>query len=81
MESELGRVVTAAIESIGDEAGLEIYDELIADPEAIGGSFYWYPRERLARLIARRRVLERLPSDLSEVIEVAEQLGYDPRAA
>jgi hypothetical protein len=78
-ETELGRTLVTAIERIGDERGLAIYERLMHDETAPGASFYWYPRERLAREIARRRVLSRLPEDLAGLVELLETLGYDPR--
>jgi hypothetical protein len=78
-ETELGRSLVSALERIGDERGLAIYERLMNDGAAPGASFYWYPRERLAREIARRRVLSRLPEDLAELVRLLETLGYDPR--
>jgi hypothetical protein len=69
----------AAIERIGDERALAIYERLMNDETAPGASFYWYPRERLAREIARRRILSRLPGDLAELVRLLETLSYDPR--
>jgi hypothetical protein len=80
-ETELGRALVAALERIGDERGLAIYERLMNDRTVPGASFYWSPRERLAREIARRRVLSRLPEDLVELVHLLEALGYDPRAA
>ncbi len=80
-ETELGRSLVSALERIGDERGLAIYERLMNDRTVPGASFYWYPRERLAREIARRRVLSRLPESLAELVQLLETLGYDPRAA
>lgn len=74
-ESQIGRTTVAAIASIGSDDGLEIYDRLMSDREAVGGSFYWYERERLRRQIAARRVLERLPEDLDALADRLADLG------
>jgi len=76
-ESQIGRTTVAAIASIGSEEGLAIYERLIADGEAIGGSFYWYERDRLRRQIASQRVLERLPEDLGALAERLGELGWE----
>jgi hypothetical protein len=64
---------------MGDERGLAIYERLMNDEAVPGASFYLYPRERLAREIARPRVLSRLPDGLAEFVQLLEPLGYDPR--
>jgi hypothetical protein len=80
-ESDLGRALASALERLADERGVAIYDSLIADSEAIGGSFYWHQRNALIGEIARRDVLERLPEDLPALIETVEGLGYPSREA
>jgi hypothetical protein len=75
-ESELGRTLTSALAATADERALDIYGELIEGDEYVDGSFYWYQREELARTLARRRVLERLPNQLEEVAHLLAAHGY-----
>jgi hypothetical protein len=78
-ESDLGRALTSVLERLADERAVAIYDDLIADPEAIGGSFYWHHRNALVGEIARREVVQRLSDDLPAVVATIEQLGYQSR--
>jgi HEAT repeat protein len=76
-ESEIGRTTVAAIAATGTESAIAIYDRLIDDKDAIGGSFYWYERERLRRQLASERVLARLPTKLGELAAWLTELGWD----
>jgi hypothetical protein len=78
-EWDLGRALASTLERLGDEAAVAIYDRLIADPQAVGGSFYWHQRETLIGEIARRRVLAELPSTPVGVVTLLEDLGYPSR--
>lgn len=80
-ESDLGRALASVLERLGDERAVAIYDGLIADEQAVGGSFYWHHRTALTGEIARRKVLERLAEDLTAVVVAVEELGYRPREA
>lgn len=75
-ESQIGRTIVAAIASIGSEKGLAIYESLMDDAEANGGSFYWYERDRLRRQIAASRVLNRLPEAFDALAARLRDLGW-----
>ena len=75
-ESQIGRTIVAAIASIGSEKGLAIYESLMDDAEAKGGSFYWYERDRLRRQIAASRVLNRLPEAFDALAARLRDLGW-----
>lgn len=75
-ESQIGRTTVAAIATIGNEEGLAVYERLMSDEDAIGGSFYWYERERLRRQLAGQRVLARIPEDLGTLAEWLAELGW-----
>lgn len=76
-ESQIGRTTVAAISAIGSEDGLTIYERLIDDGEAVGGSFYWYERDRLRRQIAAQQILERLPEDFGALAARLAELGWE----
>jgi hypothetical protein len=50
---------------------------LVADHDLPGGSFLLYPRDELARELARRAVLERLPEELAEVAAWLAERGLE----
>jgi hypothetical protein len=78
-ESELGRALTSALAAVNDEGAVYVYDELIEGEDYVGGSFYCYQRDELVRNLARRRVLERLPSSLEDIAEFFRTRGYQLR--
>ena len=76
-EWDIGRALAAVLERLGDEHGVEIYSRLMADPDAVGGSFYWHQRDALTGVIAQKKKLAELPESLREIAELLVTLGYD----
>ena len=79
-EWDIGRAFASVLERLADERGVEIYTQLMADPDAVGGSFYWHQRDTLTGVIAQRKKLAELPKSLREVAELLVELGYEADA-
>lgn len=76
-ERGLERSIQTALAATRDERALELYDEIIEDPNVQGRSFYRYQRDQLARDLARDRALERLPQTLPEVAHWILDRGFE----
>jgi hypothetical protein len=74
---DLQRSVVQALAATRSVAALRAYDQLMADG-SFDSAFFWYPRNELARTMAREQVLARLPQRVRDVPQVVEEQGWRP---